>query len=221
VRIDINGVLVPNDEGWIYDHFDIEHTTEKDVLNKIRENEDGRLDVHINSPGGDLITGAGIYAALQAFKGELLIHVVQACSAASVIACAGESEITRTGLFMVHNVSGGTRGDYREMEHMAEVLKQANRAVCAAYTAKTGLTEQELLSRMNAETWLTAEDAVSMGFIDRIAENKNTVLTNALGGVLPREVIEKMQNGRIRKGTASRLSDMEARRLRLLGLKKL
>jgi ClpP class serine protease len=54
------------------------------------------------------------------------------------------------------------------MEHMAETLRAADRALCTAYTAKTGMTEEEALEMMEHETWLTAQQAKEKGLIDEV-----------------------------------------------------
>jgi len=195
LKINVKGAIVPNEDKWIYDWLEMDATCPKDVLNSIEKSTDGKLDVYINSGGGDIFAGSEIYAALQGFTGEVVIHVVGlAASAASVIACAGQSDITKTGMFMYHNVSSGARGDYHAMDKASEVLQVANRAISAAYVAKTGMSEKDLLARMDAETWITADDAVSLGFIDKIAESKNLKLSAASGGVLPQETIDKIRN---------------------------
>ena len=195
MRIDIKGDIIQNDDKWIYEWLEMDGTCPKDVLKSIEEANGDRLDVYINSGGGDISAGSEIYAALQSYTGQVFIHVVgYACSAASVIACAGHSDMVRTGLFMYHNVSGGFRGDHNAMTKGAEILQVADRAIAAAYRAKTGKTEKELLQAMEAETWMTAEDAVSMGFIDEIAENKNLKLSASASGSLPSGVVEKVRN---------------------------
>lgn len=195
MRIDIKGDIIPNDDKWIYEWFEMDATCPRDVLKAIEEAKGDRLDVYINSGGGDISAGSEIYAALQAYTGQVFIHVVgYACSAASVIACAGHSDMVRTGLFMYHNVSGGFRGDYRAMNKGAEILQTANRAIAAAYREKTGKSEKELLEAMDAETWMTAEDAVAMGFIDEIAESQNLKLSASATGSLPVGVVDKVRN---------------------------
>ena len=195
MRIDIKGDIIPNDDKWIYEWFEMDATCPRDVLKAIEEANGDRLDVYINSGGGDISAGSEIYAALQAYTGQVFIHVVgYACSAASVIACAGHSDMARTGLFMYHNVSGGFRGDYHAMNKGAEILQTANRAIAAAYREKTGKSEKELLDAMDAETWMTAEDAVAMGFIDEIAENQNLKLSASASGSLPAGVVDKVRN---------------------------
>ena len=69
---------------------------------------------------------------------------------------------------MVHCVSNGARGNHSAMEHTAEVLRTADKALCSAYTMKTGMSEDEALSMMEHETWLTAEQAKEKNLIDAI-----------------------------------------------------
>ena len=153
MKIDIKGAIVTNDDKWIYDWLDMDAVCPRDVLRAIENANGDKLEIYINSPGGDIFAGSEIYAALQAYTGEVRIHVVgSACSAASVIACAGRSDMVRTGLFMYHNVSGGFKGDYHAMDKGSEILQTANRAIAAGYREKTGKTEQDLLQDVHAET---------------------------------------------------------------------
>jgi ATP-dependent protease ClpP protease subunit len=199
MKVDIKGVIVPNDEGWIYDLFRIEHVTPAKVEKAIAEAAGEQLDIDINSGGGDVFSGSEIYSAIRAYKGPVQIHVVGiAASAASVIACAGKSDITPTGQMMVHNVSSYSAGDYHDMDKASEILKQANRAIAAAYVEKTGMSEKDALELMDHETWLVAQDAVDYGLIDSIATYQNTNdetarLVASAGGMLPYSVIENMQ----------------------------
>lgn len=195
MNVDIKGAIVSNDDKWIYEWCGYEATAPKDVLALIEAAKGEKLDVYINSGGGDIFAGSEIYAALNAYTGEVKIHVVGfAGSAASVIAMAGTSDITATAMFMCHNVSGGGRGDYHALDKASEVLKKANKAISAAYQQKTGKPETELLAMMDKETWLTAQEAVDEGFIDKIAENKNLKLSASYGGQeLSQTVIDKIR----------------------------
>lgn len=218
-RIDIIGAIVPNDDVWIYDWFEMDCTSPK-MVNDALSNADGNdIDVFINSGGGDVFAGSEIYSALRAYTGKVNIHVVGvAASAASVIACAGHSDISPTAMIMIHNVSSGARGDYHAMDKESEVLKKANKAVSAAYIAKCGISEQEALKMMDRESWLTAKEAVELGLIDEIAESKNLQLVAAESGILPRAIIDKIKNeikGPVNKATL----DLEKEKLNLLKLK--
>ena len=91
-----------------------------------------------------------------------------ACSAASIIAMAGQSDMSPVAMLMIHNVSGGASGDYHEMEKAKQELKAMNEALANAYACKTGMDMQKLLSLMDKETWLTANQCVEYGFVDSI-----------------------------------------------------
>lgn len=168
-RIDIRGVMVPDDYKCFYDYFKMDSTCPKDVRS-ILENKPGEVhDVYINSPGGVIDVGSEIYTMLREYRPGIKIKIVgEACSAASVAAMAGYCEMSPTALMMIHCVSSGVRGNHADMEKCAELLKKADRALCQAYTAKSGMTEQEVLRMMEETTWLTAEQALSYGLIDRI-----------------------------------------------------
>lgn len=71
---------------------------------------------------------------------------------------------------MIHNVSSYAAGDYNDMAHESDVLLKASKAVATAYRLKTGMSEDELIGLMDKETWLTADEAVEKGFIDKVAE---------------------------------------------------
>ena len=168
IKIDIKGTIVSNDDKLLYDWYGIEATCPKDVLSKL--DGDGDVDVYISSGGGDVIAASEIHEALRQRKGKVLIHVVGlAASAASVIMCARECEISPTSLVMIHNVSTGIYGDKNALSHEVGVLSAADNAVCAAYQIKTGKSRDELLEMMNKETWLSAQKAVELGFCDRVS----------------------------------------------------
>lgn len=196
MKIDIKGVIVSNDDKWIYEWFGYEATSPNDVIEAIDQAKGEPLEVYINSGGGEVFAGSEIYAALRGYKGKVNIHVVGfAASAASVIACAGKSDISPTAMVMVHNVSAGVRGDYHVMDKESEILQKANKAIAAAYMAKTGMTEQEALEIMDQETWLTAQEAVDKGLIDEIAGSQNLKLVAAYQSpLLPQSVIDKVRN---------------------------
>lgn len=168
-RIDIKGDIVINEYKEFYDWFDWECTCPKDVkaiLDSTPENE--TVDVFINSGGGHVLAGQEIYSELRQDK-RVKIHVQgMACSAASIIAMASDSDISPVGLLMIHNVAGGASGDYHEMEKAQRELRTMNEALATAYHEKTGMDMQKLLSLMDKETWLTANQCVEMGFINRI-----------------------------------------------------
>lgn len=169
-KINIRGVLIPNDYKWYYDFFGTDSTCPADVqkvLDAFRDGDD--IEVYINSPGGVITTGSEIYTLLKSHNDNIKIYIVgEACSAASIVAMAGHCEMAPTALMMVHCVSIGARGNHADMEHTAEMLRTADMALSTAYIAKSGMTEQEVLDMMEHETWLTAQQAKEKGLIDAI-----------------------------------------------------
>jgi len=194
-KVSVRGVIVPNDDAWIYDWCEMDNTSPAKVAREIEAANGEDLEVEINSGGGDIAAGSEIYTALRAYPGKVEVRIVgQACSAASVIAMAGSPTLmSPTALMMIHNVSSYQAGDHRAMSHMAEVLKTANVTIANAYTAKSGMDEKDVLAMMAKETWLTAQAAKEYGLIDGIMFDEAPALA-AGAGIIPREVINKMRD---------------------------
>lgn len=177
-RVDIRGPMIPNDYKFYYDFFGEDSTCPRDVQKVIDALVDGdEVEVYINSPGGVIDVGSEIYTLLRNQKNITIYITGEACSAASIVAMAGYCVMAPTALMMVHCVSSGARGNHSDMEHAAEVLRTADRALCTAYMAKTGMTEEEALDMMEHETWLTAAQARERGMVDEIMfeEEEETV----------------------------------------------
>lgn len=194
--IDIKGPIVTNDDKWIYDWFGVDSCCPADIRSQLDEVADEGVQVVINSSGGDIFAASEIYDMLAESKAT--IKVIFAASAASYIACACTSEIVPTGMLMIHNVSSYAAGDYNDMAHESGVLLKASKAVATAYRLKTGMSEDELIGLMDKETWLTADEAVEKGFIDKVAEYaekpKEVKLAASLSGLIPDTIIKQMRN---------------------------
>lgn len=184
-RINIRGVLIPNDYKWIYDLFEMDATCPKDVqkvLDKVQLGDE--VEVYINSGGGIIDVGSEIYTMLRGRTDTKIYITGEACSAASVIAMAAYCEMSPTALMMVHCVSTEMQGNHNAMEHTAEVLRTADRALSTAYMAKTGKSEAEVLDMMEKETWLTAEQAKEKGLIDAVMFQKSEETAPMVAGPL-------------------------------------
>lgn len=200
-RIDIRGEMIPNDYKWYYNYLEIDSTCPNDVSKIVNQANPGDdINVYINSPGGRIEVGSEIYTLLRdaSSRCNVKIYIVgQACSAASVAAMAGHCEMTPTALMMVHCVSTSrVSGNHTVMEHTAEMLRTADRAMCTAYMAKTGMSEQEALDMMEHETWLTAQQAKDRGLIDAIMfeEEEKAPLVAGPGFKLPtKEQMERVK----------------------------
>jgi len=220
VKVKIKGPIVGNSDVWIYEYFGIEATSPS-MVDKVLEKANGEdLEVEINSGGGSVFAGSEIYTALKSYKGNVAVKIVGlAASAASVIAMAGNKVMmSPTAQMMIHNVSSCAAGDYREMEHTAEILKNANDTIANAYRIKTGKTQEELLALMDKETWMTAQKAKELGFIDEVMfEDIQFAASTSYSGLLPPEVINKMRN--TVKNPVRNESDILISKLKFLKLK--
>ena len=196
-KVRIAGVIISNDQKWIYDWFEMDSFCPNDLRKAITD-EYETIEVEINSGGGSVFAGSEIYTALKNHKGQVNVSIVGlAASAASVIAMAGKTvKMSPTAQFMVHNVSAQGEGDYRDMQHMADILKTANETIASAYILKTGKSKDEILAMMDKETWLTAEKAKEYGFIDEVMftndDSKFQLVANFMPNIIPTKVIEKM-----------------------------
>lgn len=198
MKIEVKGPIIDSNQQWIYDYFGIDATSPKQVNNSIsqaKNNED--LEVEINSGGGSVFAGSEIYTALKSYKGNVIVKIVGlAASAASVIAMAGDKVLmSPTSQLMIHNASSYAEGNYNDMQHTADVLKNISQTISNAYRLKTGKTTEELLALMDKETWLSPQQALDNGFVDEIMFSGDMqVVASINNGMLPPAVINKMQN---------------------------
>lgn len=195
-KIKINGPIISSDEKWFYDWFEMEATCPKDVLDALPTNEED-VEVTINSYGGLVDMGNEIYTALRSYNGHVTANVVMAGSAASIIAMSAEKVvISPVGQIMIHNTSMGADGDYHDMDKASEILRKANQSLANAYVAKTGKPKDEILTLMENETWLTAEEAVENGFADEImfeTTERPLLVADGGSGMINQKIINEMR----------------------------
>ena len=164
-KVNIRGSLIPNDYKWYYDYFMMDATCPADVKSVIDNLKPGdEVEVLINSPGGVIDVGSEIYTMLREHRDVVKIKITgEACSAASIIAMAAYCEMAPTALMMVHCVSTGARGNHSDLEHTAEVLRTADKALCTAYMNKAGMSEEEALERYMIQLIEEAEEDLKNG----------------------------------------------------------
>lgn len=124
------------------------------------------LEVRINSAGGLISEGLAIYQMLAQWPGETVIHVDGlAASMASLIAMAGDRiEIAKGAMMMIHNPSNVTMGDAEEHRRTMTALEKMGRQIADIYAERSGQAVARVVEMMAEETWMTAEEAVELGF---------------------------------------------------------
>lgn len=128
------------------------------------------IHVNINSYGGEVAEGLAIYNALMRHPARVTTRCDGfACSIASVIFMAGDERVmNQASLLMIHNAWTYASGDANELRKQADDLDTITGASKAAYMGRVSITEDELAAMMDEETFITPEDAVSMGFATAI-----------------------------------------------------
>ncbi len=138
------------------------------------EEKSASIEVHINSPGGDLFDGITIYNRIQYSKVPVDVYVDGlAASSASVVAMAGrKSYMAANAMLMMHNASTLTYGNEQDHEATIVMLKAAKKALMAAYMQKSGKPEDEIAALLDANggsgTWMTADEAKAAGLVDEV-----------------------------------------------------
>ena len=144
-----------------------------------------QLDVFINSDGGDVFAGQAIHSMLKRHPANVTVYIDGlAASIASVIAMAGNKVVMpRNAMMMVHNPWTWGMGNSQDFRSLADELDKIRESLIAAYQDKSGMTEDDITALLDAETWLTAEEAVSYGLADEIEQSK--------------QVAASLQNGKV------------------------
>ena len=154
----------------------------KDLKEFLDQNaESSEIHIHINSPGGDAFEGRAMASLIRAFKGKTVCHVDGiAASAASIVAVSCDEVVMGIGtMLMIHNAWTITAGNKADLIDQADLLDKCDQAMATDYELKSGLPREEIIAMMDAETWLTAEDAVEKKLADRIDNEKQKQDTSA------------------------------------------
>jgi len=154
------------------------------------ESEDPDKDIllYINSPGGQVSAGLGIYDTMQFIKCDVSTVVIgQACSMGSFLAqagAAGKRIVLPESRTMIHRVSSGTRGtsgtvhvqelQFEDALRSMEESKKVNRRLTELYVRHNtaGKTYEQMAETMKFDTFLTAQEAVEWGLADKVVENR-------------------------------------------------
>lgn len=128
------------------------------------------LNIYINSPGGDVFAGQTIYSMLKRSKAHKTVYIDGlAASIASIVAMAGDEVIMpKNAMMMIHNAWTIASGNKDDLRNMADTLEKIDGVLANVYVEKSGRELEEVQEKMNAETWLTADEAFEFGLVDRV-----------------------------------------------------
>ncbi|WP_186056182.1 head maturation protease, ClpP-related [Burkholderia gladioli] len=128
--------------------------------------------VAVNSMGGDVFDAFTIYNLLRRYPGKTTGRVDGIAASAASLLLMGCSQIVMpsNAMLMIHNPHTLAAGDEGELRRLADLLGSTSANMLAAYAERSGQTEDTVRELMDAETWLTAAQAVELGFCDTIEE---------------------------------------------------
>ncbi|AOA05702.1 head maturation protease, ClpP-related [Pseudomonas sp. TMW 2.1634] len=178
-------------EVFVYGEIGTWGITANQFVQDLRAMDDGVSPViaAFNSIGGDLFDGLAMHNALSRL-GERCTGRIDAlaASAASVAVCgAHHVVIASNAMLMIHNPYTYAGGDAEDFRRVADVLDQTLEAIIAAYKAKApNIDDAELRRMVNAETWLTANEAVALGLADEVGDGIKVKACLGQGAVLQR-----------------------------------
>ena len=137
------------------------------------------VEVHISSVGGSAFDAIAIYDLLKKYPGNVITYVdAMAASAASIIAMAGKTVVMgKYALMMIHKPMVGTGGNADELLKDVQMLNVVQARLAQIYMDKTGLDGITINSLINAVTWLSADQALDLGFIDQV-DDYEAAITN-------------------------------------------
>ena len=130
------------------------------------------IHLRINSPGGSVFDAETIRTAIKQHSANVIAHIdgYAASAATGVAIAANEVEISEGGFFMIHNAWGLAMGRAEELRDYADLLDKVDSSIVAAYVKKSGQEESQVRDWMDKETWFTAAEAMTHGFVDKIFE---------------------------------------------------
>jgi ATP-dependent protease ClpP protease subunit len=178
-------------EVFVYGEIGAWGITANQFVQDLRAMDDGVTPViaAFNSIGGDLFDGLAMHNALSRLGDRCTGRIdALAASAASVAVCgAHKVVIAANAMLMIHNPYTYAGGDADDFRRVADVLDQTLEAIIAAYKAKApDIDDAELRRMVDAETWLTANEAVALGLADEVGDGIKVKACLGQGAVLQR-----------------------------------
>lgn len=135
-----------------------------------------KINVRVNSPGGDAYDGLAIMNALKRHSATVTVTVdgLAASAASYIIQAADEIHMGKGAEIMIHDALTYTFGNPTELREAADFLDRISNTIASIYADRAGGTQAEWRERMTAETWYTAEEAVAAGLADSVVGSDST-----------------------------------------------
>ena len=160
---------------------DFQNGVSADDFMDLLANQTGDVTINLDSEGGCVTSGISMYNQLRAYDaGEVTVHIdSQACSIATVVACGADRVVMNSNaLFFVHNAWAVAAENAKGFREVAEILEMLDVQIAEVYAERCGKSPEECKKMMDDETWMNAQQAVEMGFVDSIYKPKKRKKTS-------------------------------------------
>ena len=143
-----------------------------DFARQLRDADGDDVTIHVNSVGGNVFDANTMSELVRSYKGKTVTSIEGiAASAASFFALTADSVVMNpSALLMIHNPYTSCYGNAEEMRKTADMLDKVRSTITGQYVRKTGMEEPEVEKMMDDETWLDAQEALDLGFVDSISD---------------------------------------------------
>ena len=140
------------------------------------EDPDKDINLYINSPGGSVTAGMAIYDTMQYVKCDVSTMCMGMAASMGAYLLSGGTKGKRLALpnaeIMIHQPSGGTQGQATEIEIAAEHILRTKKKLNTILSENTGQPYETIVKDTERDNWLTAQEALEYGLIDKVMENR-------------------------------------------------
>jgi ATP-dependent Clp endopeptidase proteolytic subunit ClpP len=173
----------------------------KEGFQKVLDIPGDSVTVRINSCGGNIVEGMGIYDMMRMSK-KKVITVVEgmAASMAGILALGGEERVIYpNAFFMIHRASGAVAGDADEIRSYADAVDSMEKKLKAILSSRTKMSKKQVddFMKTGIDNWVDAEQAVKLGLATRIESDKTmdaAPIAAQLKGKTPEDVYQQFYN---------------------------
>ena len=140
------------------------------------EDPDKDINLYINSPGGSVTAGMAIYDTMQYVKCDVSTMCMGMAASMGVFLLSGGTKGKRLALpnaeIMIHQPSGGAQGQATEIEIAAEHILRTKKKLNTILSENTGQPYETIVKDTERDNWLTAQEALEYGLIDKVMEKR-------------------------------------------------
>ena len=140
------------------------------------EDPDKDINLYINSPGGSVTAGMEIYDTMQYVKCDVSTMCMGMAASMGAFLLSGGTKGKRLALpnaeIMIHQPSGGAQGQATEIEIAAEHILRTKKKLNTILSENTGQPYETIVKDTERDNWLTAQEALEYGLIDKVMENR-------------------------------------------------